>query len=29
MSHTCVTEQGTNYKFPEDDTVVLKHVVAV
>ena len=26
--HTYVTQQGTNYKLPEDDTMVLKYVGA-
>jgi len=27
--HTCVTLQVTNYKLPEDDTTVSKHVGGV
>jgi len=27
--HTCVTQQGTNYELPEDDTTVSKHIGGV
>jgi hypothetical protein len=26
IGNTCVTWQGTDYKFPEDDMIVSKHV---
>jgi len=29
LRDTCVTQQGTNYELPEDDTEVSKHVGGV